>query len=99
MWLYSSDPAIPNIPHHAELIHIFPAAACEHEINWIAASDTFPRFTQLLAFRPFTYSVLLGLVVSVGGLTESLVRVNSSLCLKLLFQDCVGVVIIWLSCI
>jgi hypothetical protein len=75
MWFCSSDPAIPNIPHRAELVKIFPPASCEHEINWIAASDTFPRFTQLLAFRPFTYSVLLGLVVSVGGLTESVVRV------------------------
>jgi hypothetical protein len=74
VWLCSSDPAIPNIPYHAELLEIFPAAACEHEINWIAESDTFPRFTQLLALETFTYSVMLGLVVSVGGITETLVR-------------------------
>jgi hypothetical protein len=73
--LCSSDPVIPNIPHHAELLEIFPAAACEREINWIAESDTFPRFTQLLALKTFTYSVMLGLVVSVGGITETLVRV------------------------
>ncbi|XP_021918529.1 tubulin-specific chaperone D [Zootermopsis nevadensis] len=76
--LLHSDPAIPNIPHHAELVKIFPPASREHEINWIAASDTFPRFIQLLAFRPFTYNVLLGLVVSVGGLTESVVKHSSS---------------------
>jgi hypothetical protein len=75
MCLFSSDPPVPNIPHHAELVQIFPAVSCEDEIKWTAASDTFPRFTQLLAFRPYTYSVMLGLVVSVGGLTESLVRV------------------------
>jgi hypothetical protein len=75
VWFCSSDPTIPNIPYCEELVKIFPAASCEHDINWIAASDTFPRFTQLLAFEPFTYNVLLGLVVSVGGLTESLVRV------------------------
>jgi xanthine/uracil/vitamin C permease (AzgA family) len=98
MWLCSSDPAILNIPYRAELVQIFPAAACENEIEWIAASDTFPRFVQLLAFTPFTYSVLLGLVVSVGGLTESLVRVNSSVYLKLLFQDQVDVVRMWLAC-
>jgi hypothetical protein len=73
MWLCSSNPAVPNIPYHAELVHIFPAAACENEINWTAVSDTFPRFIQLLAFAPFTYNVLLGLMASVGGLTESLV--------------------------
>ena len=75
VWSCSSDPAIPSIPHRAELLEIFPAAACELEINWIAGSDTFPRFTQLLALKPYTYSVMLGLVVSVGGLTENLVRV------------------------
>jgi xanthine/uracil/vitamin C permease (AzgA family) len=85
MWLCSSVPTIPNIPYHAELVQIFPAVVCENEIKWIAASDTFPRFTQLLAFTPFTYSVLLGLVVSVGGLTETLVRDNSSVYQKLLF--------------
>lgn len=73
--LCSSEPAIPNIPHHAELLEIFPAAACELEINWIAESNTFPRFTQLLALETFTYCVMLGLVVSMGGITEKLVRV------------------------
>jgi len=73
--LCSSDPAIPNIPHHAELLEIFPAAACELEINWIAESNTFPRFAQLLALETYTNCVMLGFVVSVGGITEKLVRV------------------------
>ncbi|PSN56928.1 Tubulin-specific chaperone D [Blattella germanica] len=76
--LLHSDPSIPNIPYFEDLMKIFPSGACEQEINWIAASDTFPRFTQLLAFQPFTYNVLLGLVVSVGGLTESLVKHSST---------------------
>lgn len=75
--LLHSEPAIPNIPHHAELLEIFPAAACELEINWIAESNTFPRFTQLLALETFTYCVMLGLVVSVGGITEKLVKHSS----------------------
>jgi xanthine/uracil/vitamin C permease (AzgA family) len=85
MWLFYSDPAIPNIPHYAELLQIFPPVACEAEIKWNAASETFPQFIQLLAFRPFTYSVMLGLVVSAGGLTESLVSGNPTVYLKLLF--------------
>ncbi|XP_069674548.1 tubulin-specific chaperone D [Periplaneta americana] len=76
--LLHSDPPVPNIPYRDDLIKILPAAACEREINWIAESDTFPRFTQLLAFQPFTYNVLLGLVVSVGGLSESLVKHSSA---------------------
>ena len=43
------------------------------ELNWAAPSDTFRRFTSLLKQPVYTYNVLLGLTVSVGGLTESLV--------------------------
>ena len=43
-------------------------------LNWAAPSSTFPKFTQLLRQRTYTYSVLLGMTVSVGGLTESLVK-------------------------
>ena len=72
-FLCYSNPAISNVPYFQDLVKIFPLKTCENEINWIAASDTFPRFTQLLAFHPYTYNVFLGLVVSVGGITESLV--------------------------
>ena len=41
--------------------------------NWGSPGTTFPRFTQLLSLPVYAYSVLLGLTVSVGGLTESLV--------------------------
>ena len=52
---------------------------CEvSEINWAAPSDTFPRFTQLLRLDQYMYSVLLGLTVSVGGLTESLVCTSNA---------------------
>ena len=44
-------------------------------INWGAPSDTFCLFTQLLALDTYLYHVLLGLTVSVGGLTESLVSI------------------------
>ena len=43
-------------------------------INWASPGDTFQRFTKLLAFPFYSYNVLLGLTVSVGGLTESVVR-------------------------
>ena len=45
-------------------------------INWGAPSDTFCLFTQLLALDTYLYHVLLGLTVSVGGLTESLVSIT-----------------------
>lgn len=43
-------------------------------MNWNAPSQAFPRITQLLGLPAYRYHVLLGLAVSVGGLTESTVR-------------------------
>lgn len=42
-------------------------------MNWSAPAQAFPRVTRLLALPSYRYHVLLGLVVSVGGLTESTV--------------------------
>lgn len=42
-------------------------------VNWNAPSQAFPRITQLLGLPAYRYHVLLGLAVSVGGLTESTV--------------------------
>ena len=43
------------------------------EINFAAPATTFPKFSQLLDVDEYSYSILLGFTVSVGGLTESLV--------------------------
>lgn len=67
-----SDPAVPNIPHHQELQLIFPAVDCEL-LNWNSEAVTFPKFVRLLSYEEFTYNLLLGLIVSIGGLTETLV--------------------------
>ncbi|XP_046352911.2 tubulin-specific chaperone D-like [Haliotis rufescens] len=47
-------------------------------VNWASPFETFPRFVQLLDQPKYRYSVLLGMAVSVGGLTESLVKHSSS---------------------
>lgn len=73
----SHEPEIPHIPHREELHQIFPKSEIG-DINWGAPSDTFCRFTQLLGLGTYMYNVLLGLTVSVGGLTESLVIHSSS---------------------
>lgn len=70
-------PEIPHIPHREELQNIFPKSEIDN-INWAAPSDTFPRFARLLGCDSYTYSVLLGFTVSVGGITESLVKYSSS---------------------
>ncbi|XP_061080401.1 tubulin-specific chaperone D isoform X2 [Conger conger] len=70
--LHSSQPAVPHIPHQEELLSIFPAAEVE-ALNWNAPSQAFPHITQLLRLPRYQYRTLLGLTVSVGGLTESTV--------------------------
>lgn len=74
--LHSTDPAVPHIPHHEELLSIFPPET-GNSLNWNAASQAFPHITQLLRLPQYQYHTLLGLCVSVGGLTESTVRFSS----------------------
>uniref|UniRef100_A0AAZ3PSZ6 Tubulin-specific chaperone D n=1 Tax=Oncorhynchus tshawytscha TaxID=74940 RepID=A0AAZ3PSZ6_ONCTS len=74
--LHSNNPAVPHIPHREELLAIFPTEGAEG-LNWNAPSQAFPHITQLLRLPQYQYHTLLGLTVSVGGLTESTVRVCS----------------------
>ncbi|XP_052408578.1 tubulin-specific chaperone D [Carassius gibelio] len=74
--LHSTDPAVPHIPHREELLSIFPPET-GISLNWNAASQAFPHITQLLRLHQYQYHTLLGLTVSVGGLTESTVRYSS----------------------
>lgn len=68
----SCSPEVPYIPHREELVKTFPSEDLE-DINWTVPSHTFDRFSKLLPLPTYMYSILLGLTVSAGGLTESLV--------------------------
>nr|XP_014348904.1 PREDICTED: tubulin-specific chaperone D [Latimeria chalumnae] len=74
--LHFDQPPVPNIPHREELERIFPRSDVAALI-WKAPSHAFPRITQLLGLPTYQYHVLLGLSVSVGGLTESTVRFSA----------------------
>ncbi|NWW17719.1 TBCD protein, partial [Falcunculus frontatus] len=74
--LHFDDPPVPHIPHREELERIFPRSEKE-TLNWNAASEAFPRITQLLGLAAYQYYVLLGLSVSVGGLTETTLRYSA----------------------
>lgn len=77
MTLIHHQPFINGIPYHKQLMNTF-----SHEsimgINWSVAQSSFPLTVQLLNLDSYSYHTLLGLVISVGGLTESLVRYSSS---------------------
>ncbi|XP_047565285.1 tubulin-specific chaperone D isoform X2 [Lutra lutra] len=74
--LHSDGSPIPHVPHRGELEKIFPRSDVA-SVNWNAPSQAFPRITQLLGLPAYRYHVLLGLAVSVGGLTESTVRYST----------------------
>ncbi|KAL8610270.1 hypothetical protein ACOMHN_062002 [Nucella lapillus] len=69
-------PEVPGIQHRQKLVDIFPKSIYQH-INWALPMYTFPCFAKLLAVPTYTRPVLLGMTVSVGGLTESLVKHSS----------------------
>ena len=71
---------VPGIPNREELQAIFPKGC---DLKWAVESETFPLFVKLLQLTAYSERLLLGLVVSVGGLTERLVK-NSS---KSLFHE------------
>ncbi|CAI2736224.1 unnamed protein product [Schistosoma spindalis] len=75
--LLHHDPPIEHIPHFEELKQIFPKSDCDDMI-WNSANSTFQRFTKLLDFPEYRYRLILGLIVSVGGLTELTIRCSTS---------------------
>jgi hypothetical protein len=44
------------------------------QVDWTAPAETFPRLVMMLCLPVFRRPALAGLCISVGGLTESLVR-------------------------
>ncbi|XP_070778789.1 tubulin-specific chaperone D [Enoplosus armatus] len=74
--LHSTEPAVPHIPHREELLSIFPVETST-SLNWNAPSQAFQYITQLLGLPQYQCHTLLGLTVSVGGITESTVHFSS----------------------
>lgn len=67
-----SEPRLPHIQCHDELLQIFPADTTD--VLWIYADHTFPLFCAMLRFPQYSPRLLLGLSASMGKLTESLVK-------------------------
>ncbi|CAH8582722.1 unnamed protein product [Schistosoma turkestanicum] len=75
--LLHHDPPVEHISHRDKLKQIFPKSDCDNMI-WSSANVTFHRFTKLLDFPEYRYRLILGLIVSVGGLTELTIRCSTS---------------------
>lgn len=70
------QPPLPHIQRHQELVEIFPKDSSL--ISWLFADHTFPIFCKLLLFPEYSEKILIGLVGSIGQLTESLIKYSSS---------------------
>ena len=74
-------PPIPHIPHHHELAVLFAPDVIQG-LDWKVAQHTFPLTVPLVSMETYAYHTLLGLSVSVGGLTESTVSCASFISLS-----------------
>lgn len=79
--LYNKIAYVQHIPHREKLEDIVPNVV---ELKWAVPTFSYPRFVQLLQFGCFSRSVLSGLVISVGGLQDSLRKASLTALLEYL---------------
>lgn len=73
--LYHQEYFIPFIPHRELLEEIIPNSA---DLEWAAPTVSYPRLVKLLQVSYYSKSVLSGLVISTGGLQESLKKASTA---------------------
>jgi hypothetical protein len=77
--LLNSDPEIKFIPHREVLIQKFSLG---HElstsVNWAQPSVVFPLLLKAINIESYFFPIFSGLIISMGGLTESVTKSASS---------------------
>ncbi|XP_011495321.1 PREDICTED: tubulin-specific chaperone D [Ceratosolen solmsi marchali] len=71
---------LPNIPYHKELKTLFSNFVDGNDemyIDWKSESETIPLFIEMLSFPPYISPILRGIIFSMGGLSESLVKYST----------------------
>lgn len=63
---------VPNIAHRSEFEKFFKK---KDSFNWFTESDSFSVMVKILSMPEYKYSVLVGLLVCIGGVSESLVKI------------------------
>jgi len=63
-----------RVPHRAEVMKVVSKSE-EMRLIWLQASEVYARIVQLLHLPEYRFELLLGFVISAGGLTETLVSV------------------------
>uniref|UniRef100_A0A0D9XLC9 Uncharacterized protein n=1 Tax=Leersia perrieri TaxID=77586 RepID=A0A0D9XLC9_9ORYZ len=73
--LYNQEQYVPSIPYRELLEQIIPNTA---DLEWAVPTVSYPRFVKLLQVSCYSKPVLSGLVISTGGLQESLRKASIS---------------------
>lgn len=71
------EPEIMTLANKNEICAIFLKDDCDN-LNWNSAVATFPKFVQLIEYDLYSQEIVLGLICSIGGLTETLVKYAGS---------------------
>ncbi|PPD83230.1 hypothetical protein GOBAR_DD19843 [Gossypium barbadense] len=79
--LYHKEIFVPFIPYREKIEEIVPN---ETDLKWGVPTFSYPRFVQLLQFSCYSRPVLSGLVISIGGLQDSLRKASLSAFLEYL---------------
>jgi len=71
-YFYRKKNIVPNIAHRNELERLFRK---KDSFNWFTESDSFSVMVKFLSMPEYKFPVLVGLLVCIGGVSESLVNV------------------------
>ncbi|XVE63278.1 hypothetical protein DITRI_Ditri07aG0007200 [Diplodiscus trichospermus] len=82
--LYHDEISVPFIPYREKIEEIIPN---ETDLKWGVPTFSYPRFVQLLQLSCYSKQVLSGLVISIGGLQDSLRKASLSAFLDYLHVD------------
>lgn len=72
MFFRKNKNIVPNIAHRSEFEKFFKK---KDSFNWFTESDSFSVMVKILSMSEYKYSVLVGLLVCIGGVSESLVNI------------------------
>ncbi|KAG0343822.1 hypothetical protein BG004_004976 [Podila humilis] len=64
-----------HVPHRMDLMKVFEDSV---ELNWLQASEVYVHMVNLLHLPEYRSDLILGFIISAGGMTETLVRHASS---------------------
>ncbi len=74
--LINSSPRLPFVPHRERLVRALSLR--EQSTNWADPAITFPLVMRVVNIDEFIEPILSGIVISVGGLTESVSKSSSA---------------------